>query len=154
MTQNQVPSNGRSHQEAEQKQYQFEIQVANSSGTFEESKSVTVCVVQPNRTPSLTGLNPETTYAGETWIYQVLASDPDPGQKLTYVFSGDAPEGAILDPDSGLLIWQVPDTFNPGEVKFAFQVRDSGSPRERSKRRVGSEGNGRRRSFYLSDRDD
>lgn len=114
--------------DAEQKRYQFEVQVANTAGSFQDVESISVNVVQPNRTPVLTGLESETTYAGETWIYQVLANDSDPGQKLTYRLSGDVPEGALLDPESGLLIWQIPDTFNPGDVKLNIVVADSGSP--------------------------
>jgi hypothetical protein len=55
------------------------------------------------------------------WTYQVKASDPD-GDQLTYALSV-APQGMIIDPDTGRVTWTVPYDFR-GKTSFTVVVKD------------------------------
>ena len=48
-------------------------------------------------------------FDGETYLYQLHAEDPD-GDPVTYQLE-EAPEGMTITPDSGLITWNVPPTF-------------------------------------------
>ncbi|MEQ8820389.1 MAG: putative Ig domain-containing protein [Sumerlaeia bacterium] len=82
-----------------------------------------------NNPPLITG--PTGTFSagcGEFFSIYVNASDPDPGDSLTFSLDS-APSGAFVDPVSGYIQWTP---ANPAQCEttyeFAFRVTDDGVP--------------------------
>ncbi|MDA8105838.1 MAG: Ig-like domain-containing protein [Nitrospiraceae bacterium] len=73
-----------------------------------------------NMPPTITG-HTKTNFDGKLWTYQVKASDPD-GDPLTYALK-EGPKGMTIDPDSGLITWNVPDDFT-GKTTFSVKAED------------------------------
>jgi hypothetical protein len=84
-----------------------------------DTQTVTLTVMQANRPPVITSTPPEQANAGEQYVYQVVATDPD-GDALTYILGRGAPAGASLNRISGLLTW-TPGPGDSGEL-FDFRV--------------------------------
>jgi hypothetical protein len=61
------------------------------------------------------------TFSGNTFTYQIQASDPD-GDPLTYALKS-APPGMTVDPSAGLVIWNVPSDFKE-KASFTISVAD------------------------------
>jgi len=51
------------------------------------------------------------SFDGKTYVYQITAADPD-GDSLTYALK-DGPQGMTVDPEKGVITWQVP----PGDTE-------------------------------------
>lgn len=51
------------------------------------------------------------SFDGKTYVYQITAADPD-GDSLTYTLK-DGPQGMTVDPEKGVITWQVP----PGDTE-------------------------------------
>ncbi len=77
-----------------------------------------------NNPPVFAPIQTQTIRAGEKLTVQLNASDPDPGQTLTYTLL-QAPEGATLDAATGLLTWMPSATQPLGVYSFVVQVQDS-----------------------------
>lgn len=69
-----------------------------------------------------------TAWIGRIWTAKVTAVDPDESGKLSYRLTGQPPAGATIDPQSGVLRWEVPETVEPGQVSLTVEVSDGGSP--------------------------
>lgn len=69
-----------------------------------------------------------TAWIGRVWTAQVTAVDPDNSGKLSYRLTGQPPAGATIDPQTGLVRWEVPATVEPGSVPLTVEVSDGGSP--------------------------
>ena len=54
--------------------------------------------------PTITSNPPATVRLGSTYVYQVIATDPD-GDKLTYSLTTQ-PVGMTIDPNTGLVTWK------------------------------------------------
>lgn len=67
-------------------------------------------------------------WLGREWSLPVTAIDPDATGALTWSLTGPVPEGATVDPQSGLVRWAPPDSTAPGTIPITVQVADSGNP--------------------------
>lgn len=65
--------------------------------------------------------NNKHNFDGNTYTYQVKATDPD-GDTLTYAMKA-GPRGMTIDPASGLIKWNVPSNFT-GKTSFTISVTD------------------------------
>jgi hypothetical protein len=74
-----------------------------------------------NEPPVLDPIGTQEIVAGQPWTYELTAHDGN-GDSLTFYAVG-LPEGATLDPDSGLVAWQ-PDRFFLAPVDVLFGVTD------------------------------
>ncbi|WP_228055720.1 putative Ig domain-containing protein [Lusitaniella coriacea] len=95
--------------------------VARDSQGGQALQTFTVELLEPNRIPSFTstlpnGVNPQ---LGKAFAYQATALDAD-GDTLTYELV-DAPTGATIDPNTGLLTW-TPQSL--GETTLTLKVSD------------------------------
>ena len=77
--------------------------------------------------PALTTIANPAVNEGQSLHLAVTATDPDPGQTLTYSLAG-APAGASIDPATGLLSWMPSEADGPGVFTFTVRVTDDGSP--------------------------
>jgi len=75
-----------------------------SDGQLNSSVSISITVVNVNRSPVLNPIGDKSVTAGSALTFTISASDPD-GDKLTYTASG-LPSGASFDPSMQIFLWQ------------------------------------------------
>jgi hypothetical protein len=80
---------------------------------------------QVNHSPTLNPVDDQEGMVGTTMSFQVTASDPDPGQTLTYSLYGDVPAGASISP-SGLFTWTPTSDQADTSYSMGVQVSDNG----------------------------
>ncbi|HYE32574.1 MAG TPA: immunoglobulin domain-containing protein, partial [Methylomirabilota bacterium] len=85
---------------------------------------VSVTVDHVNARPVLLPISPMTVAEAASLQLTVVAHDPD-GQAVTYSFGSDAPNGAVIDPVSGLLTWTPSEEQGPGVFQFTVKATDS-----------------------------
>lgn len=73
------------------------------------------------RSPVFTTTAPTSATVGQAFVYAALASDPD-GDALQYS-SVSAPEGMVIDPNTGLIVW-VPTLNEQGTQTVTVQASD------------------------------
>ncbi len=90
-------------------------------GTASQSITLTAIAPQKDGPPTITSTPRDSIATGLTYVYQVVATDPD-GDHLTYVL--DTPlAGLSLDPASGLMKW-TPTSDQVGAHPLAIHVDD------------------------------
>jgi RHS repeat-associated protein len=82
------------------------VQVSDGwGGTDSQTYPLHIAAQPPNLPPEIASAPPEAATVGETYTYQVLASDPD-GDPLTYGLDAPVPSGMAFSPSPpGLLTW-------------------------------------------------
>jgi hypothetical protein len=83
-------------------------------------------VTATNRKPVLTALAPLAIDEGTELSLTARSSDPD-RDSLVFSLVG-APQGAVIDPGTGVLSWTPSETQGPAAYDFHVEVRDAGSP--------------------------
>lgn len=100
------------------------------SGTPSQSASetITITVLEVNRSPNLAPIPDMTIDEGELLTFTATATDPDlPVQTLTFSLDDSAPEGAAIDPVTGVFTW-TPTASQVGTFVIIVLVTDNGSP--------------------------
>ena len=109
-------------------EYTFDVCVTDSySG--QDCETITVVVNEVNLAPVIEPIDDQTIPEEVPWSYNVIASDDDdPAQTLTYSLEdgeeGEVPEGAAINPATGVLTWTPSEAQGPGEYKFDVVVND------------------------------
>jgi len=80
-----------------------------------------------NQPPVLASLEDWNVDEGQAVGFTAAATDPDPGQTLTFSLFG-APPGAAIDPQTGVFSWLTTEGDGPGEHVIAVRVTDDGTP--------------------------
>lgn len=80
----------------------------------------------PNHAPQFRPIPDEVVDEGQPWGYVVQASDPDPGQMLTYTLGPGSPAGMAINPWTGRITWTPPD--GPASYTITVHATDSGAP--------------------------
>lgn len=80
-----------------------------------------------NHPPSIPTIGNKYVVQGETLAFNVGATDPDPGQTLTYSLSGQPP-GASIGASSGIFQWAPTPSQAPSTNNMTVNVIDSGVP--------------------------
>lgn len=75
-----------------------------------------------NRAPTITSTPIASATAGESYRYQVTATDPDAGDALTYSLT-TKPDGMVINPVSGLIDWAPAQA---GKADVGVRVQDTG----------------------------
>jgi PKD repeat protein len=103
--------------------YTFNVTVSDGSLTDEKEITVTVNEVNSNPTLTLPSL-PSSINEMEEWTFTATATDPDiPANTLTFSLVG-APEGASIDPFTGVFTWTPSEAQGPGTYTFNVTVSD------------------------------
>lgn len=87
---------------------------------------LSTCPPLNNTAPTITSTPILTATEAQPYSYDVDATDPDPGDSLTYSLT-TAPLGATIDAGTGEITWTPTDLQN-GPQSFTVEVTDSGSP--------------------------
>jgi len=91
--------------------------------------SFTCTVREVNQKPVLVPIANQVVEIGETFKIQLQAKDDDlPPNTLTYSFAKPPPEGAVLDPMTGILTWTPSKDFESTTNRFVVRVTDNGIP--------------------------
>jgi hypothetical protein len=89
-----------------------------------------------NRPPVLGALADQTVPAGTLLTFTCAASDPDkPAQALTFSLVPPAPEGAEINPATGLFSWKPAQAQAVGSYLLTVRVTDDGKPNRSATRR-------------------
>ena len=105
------------------------LAVTVTDGSLSATQRFTVIVVEANLAPTLAAIEDQTLDEGELLSFAASASDPNgPSQTLTFRLGDGAPEGATIDPLSGVFAWTPTEAQGPGSFQFGIIVTDSGTP--------------------------
>ncbi|MEA1949955.1 MAG: putative Ig domain-containing protein [Planctomycetota bacterium] len=110
--------------------YAVTVRVTDAgSPPLSDVTSFWITVDEANLSPQINPIEPQTTDQDETASVTVTAVDDDlPPNALTFSLAEDAPDGAAIDPSSGLFSW-TPDTdVTPGDYEITVVVNDDGDP--------------------------
>ena len=97
-----------------------------SDGIGRSNEAVFEILVTPvNDAPVLDQIGDQSTEEGGTLTFTAQASDPDlPIEVLVFSLGEDAPEGAVIDPTSGLFTWTLAGVQGPGTYAITVRVTD------------------------------
>ncbi len=105
--------------------YPVTYNVTDSEGNDAVEVTRTVNVV--NAPPALSTISSQTVDEQSTLAFTATASDPDPGDTLTFSLAS-APAGAAIDPSTGNFTWTPSEAQGPNVYSFDVVATDSGSP--------------------------
>lgn len=112
---------------AEYKATVLAIQENNPELKLEQT--VTVTVKLPNNTPAISVADSFVVLLGQDFEHTIVATDDGDLAQLTWALEGESiPEGLTLDGSTGVLKWNPPLTFSPGEHTVQIKVTDQGDP--------------------------
>ncbi|WP_331700337.1 putative Ig domain-containing protein [Paenibacillus sp. IITD108] len=101
--------------------YTFMVRV--SDGTLSDEEEITVTVNEVNTAPVLAAIGDKTVNVGSQLSFTATATDEDePANTLTYSLV-DAPEGALIDSQTGEFTWKP--SAKHGSKKYTFTVKVS-----------------------------
>lgn len=107
--------------------YTVSVQVVDSSGAS-DTQTFQVEVAEVNRPPVLAEVQDRSIGISDALVVTLSASDPDvPDNTLTYSID-QAPVGAIIEPDTGVLQWTPSSSQGSGSYTFDVRATDDGSP--------------------------
>ena len=101
--------------------------IIESDYTNNLSPDITITVRDPNQPPTIDPIADGSVVAGTVFTTVATASDPDPGDLLTFDLPS-APAGASIDPSTGVFSWPPGAQEAPGTTTVTVRVTDSGSP--------------------------
>ncbi len=81
-----------------------------------------------NQCPVLNAIGDKTVTEGNLLTFTAIASDPDPGQTLTFSLDAGFPTGASIHPSTGVFTWTPTTAQGPGTYTTTVRVADSGDP--------------------------
>jgi len=101
-------------------QFDVEIEVTDGRGGYAYQSYMIGVGEEGNRPPRITSTPTVTGTTGGTYVYQIVANDPD-GDSLAYTLL-DAPVGMTISTD-GKIEWAIPTSF-VGNVDVEIEVSD------------------------------
>jgi hypothetical protein len=83
-------------------------------------------VLEINNPPRFEPLAPQQLTEGKAWSLNLVATDPE-GTPVRFQIDGPAPEGLVLEPQSGVVSWTPSESQGPASVVVLIRAID-GSP--------------------------
>jgi len=110
--------------------YSYRVRAWNSNGFSNYSNIATIVTpAVPNSAPVLDFIGDRSIQELSTLVFTPTATDSDvPAQALTFSLAAGAPEGANIDPTSGVFSWTPSDAQGPGVYPVTVIVTDDGTP--------------------------
>jgi len=104
--------------------YSVTVEVADAAGaTDEQSFSITVNEIDSQ--PVFEPINTQIVKPGDMLEVTVEAVDPDlPTNTISYSLEPGTPQGAAIDPTTGLLTWSVPNDFPPSTMEWTVRATE------------------------------
>jgi hypothetical protein len=94
-----------------------------------DSKTFAVNVAEVNAAPSLANIGDKVATVGSQLTFTVLATDPDvPANGLRFTLDTGAPDGASINPNTGIFVWVPSLSQAGGTYNVTVRVTDDGSP--------------------------
>jgi cyclophilin family peptidyl-prolyl cis-trans isomerase len=103
--------------------YHASVAITSAGGS---TASAQTTIIVPNLAPVIDDIGSKTVAEGSQLAFTVVAHDPDPGQKVTYVLAPGAPAGASIDPNTGAFSWTP--AVGPATATIVVVAIDNGSP--------------------------
>jgi len=101
----------------------------NGVPSLSATQRFTVTVGSINRPPTLEAIPDRTANEGELLTFTAVASDPEqPLQSLTFSLGAGAPDGAVIDPNTGVFTWIPSEIQGPATNFINVIVTDNGTP--------------------------
>lgn len=101
----------------------------NGSPSMSDVRTFHVSVREVNAAPQIQSAGDLLVMEGETFSYQVIATDDDlPAQVLSFNLEAGAPAGMMIDSVSGLVTWTPTGSQIPSTNSFTVRVTDAGQP--------------------------
>jgi hypothetical protein len=104
-----------------------------ASGTLAlgEQKSLAITfgpLTSANADPVLAPIPNQTVQLGDVLSFTARATDPNPGERLTFSLDLGAPGGGTIDPSTGAFTWTPTREMSGSNYTITVRVTDSGSP--------------------------
>jgi hypothetical protein len=90
-----------------------------------------------NARPVVAPIEDQQVLAGEAWEYPCAASDPDPGQTVTFGLRPPYPDGLTIEPATGRLRWTPGVELAGLAYQVTVEVTDTGEPAQRGRATFG-----------------
>ncbi len=104
--------------------FQIEVQATDEAGVTAR-RTFEVIVDEVNHPPELTPIADTEAYEHSPLTFQVEAFDPDiPANRLFFSLRPGAPEGARIDPDTGVFSWTPNELQGGHEFEIVVRVTD------------------------------
>ncbi|RMF88168.1 MAG: hypothetical protein D6739_00520, partial [Nitrospirae bacterium] len=100
----------------------YVVQLIVNDGTADSAPDTVKVTARVNHAPAITSTAPTAATVGSPYTYPVAASDPDPGDTLTFALD-TAPAGMAIDPGSGRITWTPAAA---GAFAVVVRVTDAG----------------------------
>jgi hypothetical protein len=113
---------------------QARIFVEQVNGNFFDVSNVNFTITAANNIPTINTIAPVTIDEEVPYTFQVVATDLDPAQTLTYSLTGTVPSGATINPSTGLFSWTPRENQSGITHSFTVRVADNGSPAQSATR--------------------
>jgi hypothetical protein len=101
----------------------------NGAPALTDSLSFNLAVREHNSPPALALIPDATVREGALLTFAAQASDRDiPANRLRFSLTPDAPQGATVDPLTGVFSWRPREFQGPSSNRFRLTVTDDGAP--------------------------
>jgi len=104
------------------------FQLVGPAGDTAKVQLDNLTVNEANAPLTIDPIRAQSALAGTTLVVPVTANDSAPGRTITYSLDPGGASGATIDPNSGVLTWDVPISETPGDYPVTVRVTDNGSP--------------------------
>lgn len=99
-----------------------------NDSTFFDTESFTITVLEVNQAPDMANIPDQTAMEGTLVTFQASATDADlPANQLSFSLT-NPPDGATIDPATGIFSWTPNESFGGNTVPISILVSDNGSP--------------------------
>ena len=98
----------------------------NGAPALNHTRSFSVHVNEVNNPPVLQAILPQTIDEGQTFTITAQATDLDaPAATITYSLEGAVPQGAVLNPTTGVFTWQTSEVNGPSTNIFTVRATEN-----------------------------